>query len=63
MTSKDMLQEAIKRVESNGSRANEWIWRLVVDHGYLWKDIKPEIDAAFKRWRRTKSESGPEYEY
>ncbi len=50
-----VLDHALVQVDLNGRRANEWLWRLVVDHGYKYEEIKPGIDAACKRWKRRQS--------
>ena len=47
----DYLDRAIEKVEQHG-HGHEWIWRLVIDHGYKFNKVEPEINAAFKRWDR-----------
>ena len=47
-----VLAHALIQVDLNGRCAHEWLWRLVVDHGYKYEEIKPGIDAAHKRWKK-----------
>lgn len=44
-----MIEQAIEIIKVKGG-VHEWMWRLIVDHGYVYKDIKPEVEAAWKHW-------------
>ncbi len=50
-----IVDRAISAVRRDGRRANEWLWRLVIDHGYVFRDVKSLIDAAHDDWRKDQS--------
>lgn len=43
------LERALEVIERKGG-VHEWMWRLIVDHGYTYKDIRPQVEAAWKYW-------------
>lgn len=43
------LEQAIVIIRQKGAY-HEWLWRLVVDHGYKYVEIEPQVQNAFKYW-------------
>ena len=43
------LEQAIEIIKRKG-RIHEFMWRLIVDHGYTYKDINVQVLDAWKYW-------------
>ncbi len=43
------LEKAIVIIRQKGA-FHEWMWRLIVDHGYKYKDIESQVFDAWKYW-------------
>lgn len=43
------LERAVEAIQAKG-RVHEWMWRLIVDHGYASKDIRIQVEAAWRYW-------------
>ena len=54
------LEEALEIIKQHGG-GHEWMWRLVVDHGYKFKAIHPQIEEAFKYWDRNVNKGSKSY--
>lgn len=54
------LEDAIIKVQQKGL-THEWMWRLVVDHGYNFNEIKSDIDEAFDYWHHNVRDKTKKY--
>ena len=45
------LEQVIEVIKRKGA-LHEWMWRLIVDHGYTYKEIKEPVLDAWKYWDR-----------
>lgn len=54
------LEQAIVIIRQKGGY-HEWLWRLVVNHGYKYREIEPEVLSAMKYWDKNVNKSSKTY--
>ena len=54
------LEQILANIKLHG-RPHEWIWRGVVDYGYKFTDIQPQILEAWKYWDRNVNKNSKDY--
>ena len=54
------LEEAIIIIKQKGG-AHEWLWRLIVDHCYKYKEIEPAVQDAMKYWDKNVNKGSKKY--
>ncbi len=55
------LEQAIEIIKQKG-QLHEWMWRLIVDHGYKYEDIHSEVEVAWKYWDKNVNKSSKSYQ-